>query len=43
MLDFKHPMEMKKLMDFSLPEEPLNIDTLLDDCRIALHHQVKTG
>ena len=30
-------------MDFGIPEEPLNLDQLLVDCKDTLKYQVKTG
>lgn len=42
-LDFHHPEEMKKLIDFSIPEEGLSLQTLIDDCATTLKYQVRTG
>ena len=42
-LDFKHPMELKKMLDLDVPDKPLPLSKLLEDCEAALHHQVKTG
>lgn len=42
-LDFHQPDQMKQLFDFSIPEKPLDIETVVNDCRQALKYQVKTG
>ncbi|XP_026316462.1 glutamate decarboxylase isoform X2 [Hyposmocoma kahamanoa] len=42
-LEFKMPEEMEKLLDLDLPENPLPLKQLLEDCKTALNHQVKTG
>jgi glutamate decarboxylase len=42
-LDFHHPEQLMGLMDFSLPEDPQNLQQILNDCRETLKHQVKTG
>ncbi|CAG5005537.1 unnamed protein product [Parnassius apollo] len=42
-LDFKMPEEMQKALDLHLPDEPLPLKQLLEDCKIALKNQVKTG
>ncbi|CAG2101184.1 unnamed protein product [Medioppia subpectinata] len=42
-LDFHTPEEMKKLFDFSIPDEPLDIKQIVTDCRDALKYQVKTA
>ena len=42
-LDFKQPDEMLKIYDFTIPDEPQNIDQLLKDCSDCLKNQVKTG
>ena len=42
-LDFKQPDEMLKVYDFTIPDEPQNIDQLLKDCSDCLKNQVKTG
>ncbi|KAI8441307.1 hypothetical protein MSG28_014932 [Choristoneura fumiferana] len=34
---------MQKLLDLQLHDEPLPLKTLLEDCKITLKHQVKTG
>ena len=35
-LDFHHPSQITKAMDFSLPDHPLPLDQLVADCRAAL-------
>jgi len=42
-LDFHHPSQITKAMDFSLPDHPLPLEQLVADCRAALRYQVKTG
>ncbi|CAG2173762.1 unnamed protein product [Oppiella nova] len=42
-LEFHKPEELKKLFDFSIPDEPLDIQQIVNDCRDALKYQVKTG
>ncbi|XP_054162481.1 glutamate decarboxylase-like [Oppia nitens] len=42
-IDFHTPEELQKLFDFSIPDEPLNIGQILNDCRDALKYQVKTA
>ncbi len=42
-LDFHHPIELRKLLDLKLKEEPETLGQLLDDCRQTLKYQVKTG
>ena len=37
------PEEMNKMCDFQLHDEPLPLKQLLEDCKVALKHQVKTG
>lgn len=42
-LDFHHPQQITKAMDFSLPDKPMPLEQLVVDCRTALKYQVKTG
>ncbi|XP_045508207.1 glutamate decarboxylase isoform X1 [Colias croceus] len=42
-LEFRMPEEMQKMLDLQLPDEPLPLKQLLEDCKITLKHQVKTG
>lgn len=42
-LDFHHPAQLLEAMDFSIPEEPQNLDQLLTDCKDTLKYQVRTG
>jgi glutamate decarboxylase len=42
-LDFHHPDQLMEDMDFTLPDEPQNLDQLLTDCKDTLKYQVKTG
>uniref|UniRef100_A0A914VWI9 Glutamate decarboxylase n=1 Tax=Plectus sambesii TaxID=2011161 RepID=A0A914VWI9_9BILA len=42
-LDFHHPAEMAHLIDFSIPEDPQNLEQLLQDCQRVLALGVKTG
>ena len=37
------PDQLKEVVDFGIPEEPLNLDQLLVDCKDTLKYQVKTG
>lgn len=37
------PEEMEKMLDLQLPEHPLPLKQLLEDCKITLKNQVKTG
>lgn len=34
---------MQKMLDLELHDEPLPLKQLLEDCKTALRHQVKTG
>lgn len=42
-LDFRHPEDMKKILDLEIPEQGLNLQTLINDCVSTLKYQVKTG
>uniref|UniRef100_A0AC35F161 Glutamate decarboxylase n=1 Tax=Panagrolaimus sp. PS1159 TaxID=55785 RepID=A0AC35F161_9BILA len=42
-LDFHQPEEMKKLLDLSIPEKPMNLGELLKSCSEVLRYSVKTG
>ena len=42
-IDFYQPEEMMKMFDFSIPESPLELDRLIEDCKRTLSYQVKTG
>lgn len=42
-IDFYQPEEMMKMFDFSIPESPLELDRLVEDCKRTLGYQVKTG
>ena len=42
-LDFHHPSQITKAMDFSIPDTGMPLDSLVSDCRAALRYQVKTG
>ncbi|MFH4973820.1 hypothetical protein AB6A40_000529 [Gnathostoma spinigerum] len=42
-LDFKHPAEMIKLIDLSIPNQPQNLDQLVNACREVLRLGVRTG
>lgn len=37
------PEDMQKVLDLHLPEDPLPLKQLLEDCKITLKNQVKTG
>ena len=37
------PEQLKEVIDFGIPEDPLNLDQLLVDCKDTLKYQVKTG
>lgn len=42
-LEFHHPEDMKKLIDFDLPENALPLQQLVQDCAKTLKYQVRTG
>eukprot|EP00094_Tigriopus_californicus_P004327 TCALIF_04169-PA protein Name:"Similar to Gad1 Glutamate decarboxylase (Drosophila melanogaster)" AED:0.79 eAED:0.79 QI:0/0.33/0.25/0.5/1/1/4/0/290 len=42
-LEFHHPIEMKKKLDLALKEDPEPVSQLLEDCKQALENQVKTA
>ena len=42
-LDFHHPEQMKQSIDLDIPDQPLNLDQLLVDCKDTLKYGVKTG
>ena len=42
-LDFHHPSQITKAMDFSLPDTGHSLDQVVADCRAALRYQVRTG
>ena len=42
-LEFHHPEQLMKVMDFSLPDMPKNLQEILNDCEETLKYQVKTG
>lgn len=42
-IHFYQPEEIMKLFDFSIPDCPADLDSLLEDCRRTLALQVKTG
>lgn len=42
-LDFKMPEDMVKVLDLQLHDEPLPLKQLLEDCKMTLKNQVKTG
>merc|ERR1712227_588047 len=42
-LDFHNPEQLKEVVDFAIPDHPLNLDQLLVDCKDTLKYQVKTG
>lgn len=42
-LDFKHPEEMKKLLNLDIPDDPVNLQQLVIDCATTMQYQVKTG
>ena len=41
-IDFHHPSQITKAMDFSLPDTGLPLEQLVTDCRSALRYQVRT-
>ncbi|RWS23639.1 glutamate decarboxylase-like protein [Leptotrombidium deliense] len=41
-VDFHQPDQLMQVFDFSIPEDPQNLDQLLVDCKDALKYQVKT-
>lgn len=42
-IDFYQPDEIMKMFDFSIPDSPIELDRLVEDCRRTLAFQVKTG
>ena len=42
-LEFHHPEQLMKVMDFTLPDMPKNLQEILNDCKETLKYQVKTG
>lgn len=42
-VEFYQPEEIIKMFDFSIPDSPLELDRLVEDCRKTLSFQVKTG
>lgn len=42
-LDFHYPDQLLEVFDFTLPDDPQNLDQLLTDCKDTLKYQVKTG
>lgn len=42
-LDFHHPEQLLEILDLTLPNQPQNIEQLMNDCRDILKYQVKTG
>jgi len=42
-VDFHTPEQLKEVIDFTIPEDPINLDQLLVDCKDTLKYQVKTG
>lgn len=42
-IDFHQPAEMMQMFDFSIPNDPRELDRLVEDCRQTLLYQVKTG
>lgn len=42
-IEFYQPEEIINMFDFSIPDDPVELDKLVDDCRRTLSLQVKTG
>ncbi|XP_074593282.1 glutamate decarboxylase [Brevipalpus obovatus] len=42
-VEFHQPDEMQKIFDFSIPEKPHDLASILNDCRETLRYQVKTA
>lgn len=42
-IDFHQPDEVMRMFDFSIPDSPAELDSLVEDCRRTLALQVKTG
>jgi hypothetical protein len=42
-LDFQQPHELVDKFDFHIPEDPQNLQSIIDDCQRTLVNQVKTG
>lgn len=42
-INFYQPEEIMKIFDFSIPENPTDLDRLVEDCKTTLAYQVKTG
>ncbi|KAH9398284.1 glutamate decarboxylase gad1 [Tyrophagus putrescentiae] len=42
-LRFKQPEELKKHFDFEIGKNPRNLESIIEDCALALYHQVRTA
>jgi glutamate decarboxylase len=42
-LDFHHPSDMRRMLDLDIPDRPVTLQQLIDDCCLTLKYQVKTG
>lgn len=42
-LEFQQPHELVNKFDFVIPEDPQNLQTIIDDCQRTLVNQVRTG
>ena len=43
MVDFKHPVVLKKELNLELKDGPDSLQRLLELCQSTMDHQVKTG
>jgi len=42
-LEFHHPGDMRRMLDLDIPDRPVTLQQLIDDCCLTLKYQVKTG
>lgn len=42
-IEFRTPDEISRLVDLSLPEEPISEDQILEQCKSVLKYSVHTG
>lgn len=42
-INFKHPAELKKMLNLEIKAEPSSLQEILNDCEVVLNNVVKTG
>ena len=42
-IDFYQPEQILRMFDFSIPDSPVELERLVEDCRQTLAYQVRTG